>query len=132
MQYKYFDQRTRANLILTIGNSELERLSQSAKDHSFLTMIWNRGQKEIVEVDGQDINLEEHQILCLMSSQHFVVPKNGNLVIWQFNRDFYCIVDHDQEVSCAGLLFYGDTLPIISIPSIEQRKFSLLLQVFYD
>ncbi|ULT24849.1 hypothetical protein KUH03_39170 [Sphingobacterium sp. E70] len=34
------------------------------------------------------------------------------MVAWQFNREFYCIVDHDAEVGCVGFLFYGISNPM--------------------
>ena len=41
-----------------------------------------------------------------MVNQSFSFEAMEDLVAWQFNREFYCIVDHDAEVSCVGLLFY--------------------------
>ena len=42
-----------------------------------------------------------------------------------FNREFYCIRDNDEEVSCNGFLFYGSSQPIIiSLDEEEQKEFS--------
>ena len=50
-----------------------------------------------------------------------------------FNREFYCIADHDSEVSCNGILFFGtQDLPIISIPEDQKKRFDLLYDVFVE
>src|SRR3546814_230845 len=51
-------------------------------------------------------------ILPLVSNQRFVFERPEALVSWQFNRSFYCIVDHDAEVGCVGFLFYGIQHPM--------------------
>ena len=49
----------------------------------------------------------------------------------RFNRSFYCIVDHDDEISCKGLLFFGASqLPIITIPDGEVDHFLTLWKMF--
>jgi AraC family transcriptional regulator, transcriptional activator of pobA len=53
-----------------------------------------------------------------------------DIVAWQFNREFYCIVDHDAEVSCVGFLFgIGDNF-LISLDRDAQQKLQLLLNIF--
>jgi hypothetical protein len=57
-----------------------------------------------------------------VANQHFVFDQPENLVAWQFNRDFYCIADHDAEVGCVGFLFYGIEHPLFIPLSDEDRK----------
>ena len=41
--------------------------------------------------------------------------------------------DHDSEVSCNGILFFGtQDLPIITIPVEQKRKFNVLYEVFEE
>ncbi|MEL7161454.1 MAG: helix-turn-helix domain-containing protein, partial [Bacteroidota bacterium] len=52
---------------------------------------------------------------------------------WQFNRDFYCVIDHDQEVSCVGFIFYGLPSPmVVHLDEKELYSFDLLHQVFVE
>jgi AraC-like DNA-binding protein len=54
-------------------------------------------------------------------------------VAWQFNRDFYCIVNHDKEVSCVGFLFYGSAQRMfIKLDERDQTKMDILLKIFDD
>ena len=55
------------------------------------------------------------------------------LTSFLFNREFYCIADHDSEVSCNGILFFGtQDIPIINIPREQQKRFDVLYDVFIE
>ncbi|WP_261387811.1 helix-turn-helix domain-containing protein [Chitinophaga pinensis] len=49
--------------------------------------------------------MPSHAILPLVSNQHFSFERPDELIAWQFNREFYCIVNHDAEVGCVGFFF---------------------------
>ena len=84
-------------------------------------------------VDEVSLPFPSQSILPLMTGQTFRFAQPTRVVAWQFNRDFYCIMDHDQEVSCVGFLFYGsaDTL-LVRLDTCEQQKFGALLEVFVE
>jgi AraC-like DNA-binding protein len=68
-----------------------------------------------------------------MVNQSFRFERPEAVIAWQFNREFYCIVDHDKEVSCVGFLFYGAPESLfIRLQPDDGRKISLLFQVFVD
>lgn len=49
-------------------------------------------------------------------------PEPGNLIF--YNRDFYCIQIHDNEVACDGLLFNNiNNMPMVAIPKEESAYF---------
>jgi hypothetical protein len=63
-----------------------------------------------------------------MVNQSFRFDRPEAVIAWQFNREFYCIVDHDKEVSCVGFLFYGTSETMfIALDQPGQRKFRGLL-----
>ena len=100
-----------------------------------VTILWNRNDEAVkVLVDNIPFCLEPSQIVTITYLQHFEFEKNSKpLHAILFNREFYCIMDHDEEVSCNGILFFGtQDLPIITLDKQEQKKFNLLLQVFID
>jgi AraC family transcriptional regulator, transcriptional activator of pobA len=70
---------------------------------------------------------------ALNVSHSFRLERPSDVVIWQFNKEFYCIVTHDAEVSCSGLLFFGwrETTPIF-LDEKETQGFSNLVEVFKD
>ncbi len=100
-----------------------------------INFLWNRNDEDIeIQVDDVAIVLKPNQLITLTYLQH-VSYKNTHLPLtsFLFNREFYCISDHDSEVSCNGILFFGtQDLPIITIPSSQERKFNTLYEVFED
>lgn len=77
--------------------------------------------------------MQPHQILTVTVIQFLEYISGDDLIVYQFNREFYCIKDHDQEVGCVGLLFFGNThIPIVTLDDSEQEKFNILHQVFLD
>ena len=88
----------------------------------------------MLEVDEMTISLLPNQLLTTTYLQHISFEKtNFPLTAFLFNREFYCISDHDSEVSCNGILFFGtQDLPIITIPKDQERKFNTLYEVFED
>lgn len=100
---------------------------------SWLTILWNRGHDQEIELDGVKMKFPEHAFLSLTSNHQYLLEHATDIISWQYNRDFYCILDHDKEVSCAGFLFYGGHGAMLIQPSQEEvSKFNLLVEVFKD
>lgn len=132
MTLTHSDERTNGNIQLTY---EAETFSNVfiPKKQSTLTIVWNRGQAQQLTVDTESITLDSQEIVVFTANQTFNFERPEDLVAWQFNREFYCIIDHDHEVSCAGLLFYGKNgIPIIKLSEGGQRKLKVLFEVFLD
>ncbi len=115
--------------------SDASGLSQftSAKPIAFYSFIWvKKGTVELL-IDSQPVTLKANQILALTPIQFLEYKSGKHLVMYQFNRDFYCIKDHDKTVGCAGALFFGNNyIPIITLNSEQQSQFEMLHQVFLD
>jgi hypothetical protein len=59
-----------------------------------------------INVDGREFCFQQIQILFLTEYHKVEVLKVTTRLI-HFNRAFYCIADHDSEVGCKGILFFG-------------------------
>ncbi|MEM6265599.1 MAG: helix-turn-helix domain-containing protein [Bacteroidota bacterium] len=102
---------------------------------NLIKIIWNQNEEAVqLWVDDLDITLGPQQMMTVTFLQKVrTIPNSLPLTAFVFNREFYCIVDHDQEVSCNGILFFGtQDLPIITIPEDQRRKFRLLLEVIVE
>ena len=100
-----------------------------------IKILWNRSAEPIeIRLDDISISLQSNQITTTTYLQYFSIQKaNTPLTALLFNRSFYCIQDHDAEVSCNGIIFFGtQDIPLISLDEIEQRKFGLLYEVLVD
>ena len=98
-------------------------------------VLWNRNDKPLnIVVDDLEITLHPNQIITT-TFFHQLIYTEQELPITAilFNREFYCIVDHDAEVGCNGILFYGtQDLPVITIPKEQKHKFDLLWEVLLE
>ncbi|QKZ11355.1 AraC family transcriptional regulator [Spirosoma sp. KUDC1026] len=131
MQYNYHDSRTKGRLRLLCAEPLLDQVP--FRHGRLLTIAWNTGPTQQVIIDNLTYSMPAQSILPLMMSQSFAFEEPETIVAWQFDREFYCIADHDEEVSCAGFLFYGARIPMfIQLSDQEQHRFGALLTVFYD
>ncbi|MCK8479125.1 AraC family transcriptional regulator [Psychroserpens algicola] len=121
------------NAIFNIGNETDLKSFQTPKQADFYTFIWAQTEPIDIIIDSLPISLAPHSILALTPIQYLQYVDGQNAIVYQFNREFYCIKDHDQEVSCVGVLFFGNVnIPIIHLDESEQRKFNILHEVFID
>lgn len=131
MKYTFSEFATGA--IFNIGNTEDLLTFKTAQQVNLYTFIWARSQPIELIVDSIPITLPPHHILALSPIQYVQYLNGADVTLYQFNREFYCIKDHDHEVSCAGMLFFGNTnIPIISLDEKEQQKYKTLHEVFID
>ncbi|MEM6630368.1 MAG: helix-turn-helix domain-containing protein [Bacteroidota bacterium] len=105
----------------------------SYREERTFALLWCREGELRLEVDLQTVVLNENEVLPLAFNQPCVITQQAEGIAFLYNRDFYCIVDHDKEVGCAGLLYFGATqIAKIQLDPPHTRKFELLLQVFLD
>lgn len=111
--------------------SELNRRFGSREmENRLFTIAWNNGPLQTAVIDDHIYDLPANTLLPLMFNQAFSFERPLDIIAWQFNREFYCMIDHDSEVSCAGFLFgMGENL-FISLSQENQRRLSILLEIF--
>ncbi len=118
---------------LTIGDENLLNEFRTSKELGHFSFIWTQDTEAVFVIDGIPTTVAPNSIVSLTPIQHLQYVEGENLRVYEFNREFYCIKDHDKEVSCVGLLFYGNEhIPIISLTEPEQEKYALLHQIFLD
>ncbi|MEO9894125.1 helix-turn-helix domain-containing protein [Aurantibacter sp.] len=133
MKYEFHDAKIGSILGFTDDIKKNENLFSNRS--STISILWNRNIETVfVEIDGLSIQLLPNQLITTTYLQHVSYkPTQQPLTAFLFNREFYCINDHDAEVSCNGILFFGtQDLPIITIPENQFRKFNTFYEVFLD
>lgn len=133
MVYKFTDFKLDATFLVT-DNYEKD-VAHLLKRTDTIKILWNRSDAAInVLVDNIEIALQPNQITTTTFFQHFELPKGqAPLTAFAFNQGFYCIEQHDEEVSCNGIIFFGtQDLPIVTLDETEQYKYGLLYEVFLD
>lgn len=106
------------NLIFDVNESEL-------------TIIWNTDSPISIVIDNIEYRLLKNEMIFLTEFHKIDTFNFQSARLVRFNRPFYCIIDHDTEVGCKGLLFFGaSNVPIVSIPDEEFEKFDILWKMF--
>lgn len=115
------------------GTDVLEKV-YTEKDN-LIHIIWNNCIESVhFQVDGIPVTLQPNELTTVTFFHKVIFEKLAEqLTVFSFNREFYCIYDHDSEVSCNGIIFFGPhELVNIKLDETYQRKFRLLLEVFKD
>ncbi|TKD65228.1 helix-turn-helix domain-containing protein [Flavobacterium sp. ASW18X] len=132
---KYEYHRPRENAFLGLSTDiKQDDAYFPVRDHT-IKILWNRNTAPVqVCVDDYTITLKPNQLVSITYLQEVSFSKTQlPLTSFSFNREFYCIIDHDEEVSCNGILFFGtQDLPIVSIPYTLQQRFETLFSVFVE
>ncbi|MCH2213594.1 MAG: helix-turn-helix domain-containing protein [Flavobacteriales bacterium] len=109
----------------------LSALDLSKENSSILTdripLIWISETGTELVIDGKTIVSLHNTLICHTEFHEIIVNKFSSGKLLRFNRDFYCILNHDDEVSCKGLLIFGASeLPIIPLDENYQRTLNAL------
>ncbi len=128
MKWQFEDKATQGRFVVSMGDDSLkgEGILQDRKE-MVNTIVCNQGAAKTVVIDRISYTMPAMSVLPLVANQHFVFECRDQLLTWQFNRDFYCIADHDAEVGCVGFLFYGIEHPLfISLSGQESESLTLM------
>lgn len=134
MIHQFFNLQTNALFRMVYDETVFDRnfYGKDQKD-KLLTIAWNRGADQIITIDNIPTRFPTNTIHCLMTNENFRFEKPEDIVAWQFSREFYCIVDHDKEVSCVGFIFYGPPQKMfIELSANNQDRITVMLEMLKD
>jgi AraC-like DNA-binding protein len=133
MKFKLTDEKTGGDLLLFKAEDGFDRFYFGRdRFNKYFTIAWNPGQSQTVTIDGAAHEFPPNSLLTLLFNQSFSFENPTDIIAWQFNREFYCIIDHDSEVSCVGFLFGSTDHLFILLDEEAQQKLKRLLDVFID
>ncbi|GAB2479437.1 helix-turn-helix domain-containing protein [Algoriphagus taiwanensis] len=100
------------------------------KNPSELTFVWFLN-PSILIIDGIEFTFQANQAVCLTEFHRVEVKNLQKARLLRFNRAFFCILDHDSEIGCKGVLFFGSAeTPVINLFEKEIAKLEALWKVF--
>lgn len=103
------------------------------QDKRYYKVIWAREKSCVIKVDGYTVSLKHHQVIFTTPLNIVEIEKSPGVIAIAFNREFYCIRDHDHEISCNGLLFFGSSQPpIITLSEKDRQNFEAIFSVFRE
>ncbi len=116
-------------LVSSIKNTDSELVEKNIQ--YTLSIYWNQHKETIIYIDGIKHVLKPNQMLFLTEFHHVGICQIEEINLIKFNRNFYCLDNHDAKIGCKGLLFFGaNQLPIITLDEINSKKFEILWSVF--
>ena len=86
-----------------------------------LSLLWFQEDGNELTLDAHPRTFAKNELLCLTEFHHLEVTKLGAFRLLRFNKPFYCIIDHDSEVGCKGILYYGSA----AVPMIRPKGLAL-------
>lgn len=126
---EYYGASNEYLLVSSSKDSEDEVVDKHSDDT--LSIYWNREKSTTLIIDSVSYTLNPCQMVFLTEFHNVVISKVEEVNIIRFNRNFYCIDNHDSEIGCKGILFFGASqVPIINLNEENTKKFELLWGVF--
>lgn len=105
--------------------------AQKEELDSPLTFLWFLKDDQNITIDNVEYQTKANEIICLTEFHQFDISNICEARLIRFNRPFYCVIDHDSEVGCKGILFFGASqLPKFVIPEEDVEKFQTIWRMF--
>lgn len=116
-------------LLTTLKKIDVEVVNKNNNDT--LSIYWNTQENTTLIIDNVTYVLKPNQMVFLTEFHKVDISNIEKVNIIRFNRYFYCIDNHDSEIGCKGVLFFGASqVPIINLNEENIKKFELLWSVF--
>lgn len=116
-------------LVSNLKNTDTEIINKN--NNNTLSVFWNSENETTLLIDNVTYLLKANQMVFLTEFHRVDVSNVSTINIIRFNRDFYCIDNHDSEIGCKGALFFGASqVPIINLNEENVKKFEILWGVF--
>lgn len=104
--------------VLDLNQDSKNKILESVE--GALSVLWFEENDNILEIDSVEYSFQKNQLISLTSFHKIKITRLNKTKFLRFNVPFYCIVNHDSEVGCKGVLFFGsNTTPIINIHTEE-------------
>lgn len=112
-----------------ISTSLHEVLSEDVPNS--LMVLWFTEDENHLRIDHEDYQFQKDDFIFLTEFHQVEILKISKARLLKFNRGFYCIYDHDSEVGCKGLLFFGArNVPSFHLPMQEKEVFATVYHLF--
>jgi len=97
-------------------------------------IVWCRENEAEIQIDGYSVHLKKDQVIfCTPLNVMKFDQENEGIISFVFNKEFFCIQTHDDQVSCNGLLFFGSSQPqIVSLEEKEKKLFNMIFDFFEE
>ena len=89
-----------------------------------LQLLWFQSGENKLIIDGIQHTFGNNQIVSLSQYHQVEYEQISSMIMLRFNAEFYCIINHDSEVGCKGVLYY--TPAKIPVVMVEESHFAVM------
>ncbi|RKO68553.1 helix-turn-helix domain-containing protein [Sphingobacterium puteale] len=119
--------------LISLHEENVDSINSANYKQYIKVLLLSKGAK--VQVDLAEYSVKQPSLFFVSPSQHLHIKKlgkeEGHFVF--YNRDFYCIQIHDEEVACNGLLFSNIyNMPMVELDNGEIPFFSYIFGQMTD
>jgi AraC family transcriptional activator of pobA len=116
--------------VIDVTQNNYEVLKGSKENE--LSLLWFTTDNNQIKIDSIEHTFNLNEIICITEFHKMEMYNIKGLKLLKFNKPFYCILDHDSEVGCKGVLYYGAySLPIIQIPKNDIEILETVWKVLF-
>lgn len=85
-----------------------------------LQLLWFLSDGNKLIIDGIPHTFNKNQIISLSQYHHVEYQEITGMKMLRFNTEFYCVLNHDSEVGCKGILYYTPAkIPVVQVEGPE-------------
>ena len=97
-------------------------------------IIWSKGAALDITIDDYRVTMKRDEVLfCTPLNVIKIGKETEGLLAFVFNKEFFCIQTHDQQVSCHGFLFFGSSQPQrIALRDQDAKDFELIYDMIKE
>lgn len=97
-------------------------------------ILWSKQKKVDIQIDGYKMALKKNEVIfCTPLNVLDLLAEPEGLIAFVFNKEFFCIQTHDDQVSCHGFLFFGSSHPpVIELCPKDLARFNGIQTLFEE
>ena len=128
MIYKGYNGEYFEEIEITSDNCDVLMASRASE----LSLLWFTTDNNQLKVDYVNHEFHTNDLTFITEFNKIEIGQINGLKLLRFNKPFYCILDHDSEVGCKGILYYGaSNLPVIKISKGDKEIMEAVWKVLY-
>lgn len=100
---------------------------------SELMLLWFQSDNNTLIIDDEPRTFNKNEVVCLTEFHQVELGHLTDVKMIKWNKFFYCVINHDSEVGCKGILFYGAVeLPVIRLSEEDAKSIALSWQLLEE
>src|SRR5690606_9864456 len=116
--------------LVTVNNGNKPNLADNIAYKPYIKILL-LPKDSTITIDFHKYQTTHASLFFININQHFSIDKlgKGHSYLLYYNRDFYCIMIHDEEVACDGLLFNNiHNHPMVNLLKPDDEKVHSLFE----